>query len=1097
MKKIISFLILCSLLIVFIIGNKTVNAEETFTVETFNGASMRLNDPNGLRFKGIVNGKILGTNVSYGIAIANGIVDASDITVNKENVVNAEVDELNEDGSYSVSMVGIPTRAFTSSMTARAYIIVDGRYYYSDNAVSRNIYEVAYAAKNSNPSNEYINYVLDNCYNITYYTNGGNFKYQNHDELVADFMNDLKLFSGEDILLTNIYEKRITIQSFYSDDEMLAKWGWIVQLFYDLGVQGVAYHTEAQAQYEAYLAGNAGTAKTWAVAHNLEGFLTLTKATGYSIYIAIDFSDSSISSLIEGAVDNGQKTVVLGKDASLETTIYKTGYEFAGWYAEAECINRVDKATYSGSLYAKWQIPSYDINYVLNEGVLPDDIKNSYTKGETYTLPIPSRVGHIFDGWYLDSEFTERITEITASFDYDLTIYAKWIPSTITYVLNDGMWKDEEIIKAGLTTYNSIGTGTITKYIGDYFSEYTNNIFIAPKGSMENPIYSTRVGLKDLGGIYQVVQVIDNGTSSSYLDSVDYAIYWNKALDSVMPSSFAIGSIIVFDQDLAELTTGDINLNMTVYNENDYNVVITQDTILIIEFPYTLSTNIYKQGHTLAGWYLSADFTGEPVTEIDSYTTVYAKWTEVNSGITTANILDCVSDIVASNTKDTLILENTDATFIWSSSNNNLYKIDGNIGSTSKIYQTHKTQTVTVSVKINYKNGTSITESKEIIIDPVLYSEMPTTPVATYFATSSISTYQKYNERYKTDGSYFSEDTKETLNLIYYAFIMPKADGTVSFQNASYIEEVKKLKANDVRVLASIHGVSSETCQAFKTITADANLRKTFINNLMDLVEKYNLDGLDIDWETVDSTLKPVASQLNLFVQELRAEMNLRQAERGTPYLITIAIPASTWGTATDRFDMPTLNEYLDYVNIMSYDLHKTDTTTHVSPLYSSSNDGGWGFGCAWAVDRFVTLGIDKNKLIIGCAGYGKAFKISGNISSATYPGLGLSASLTQIAGLDGSFATGTIFGSTINNIINNGDYVQYTEKNASGQVVGSYLLNASEGIFITYDSREAVIAKYNYAASNPGVGLMCWSYTEDGNDNVIDAMTAARKGLN
>ena len=86
----------------------------------------------------------------------------------------------------------------------------------------------------------------------------------------------------------------------------------------------------------------------------------------------------------------------------------------------------------------------------------------------------------------------------------------------------------------------------------------------------------------------------------------------------------------------------------------------------------------------------------------------------------------------------------------------------------------------------------------------------------------------------------------------------------------------------------------------------------------MNLVEQYNLDGLDLDWEAVSESLKPVASQYNLLCQELRAEMDKRQDAGGSPYLLTMAVPASSYGTESDRFDFKTLNKYLDYINIMS-----------------------------------------------------------------------------------------------------------------------------------------------------------------------------------
>ena len=121
---------------------------------------------------------------------------------------------------------------------------------------------------------------------------------------------------------------------------------------------------------------------------------------------------------------------------------------------------------------------------------------------------------------------------------------------------------------------------------------------------------------------------------------------------------------------------------------------------------------------------------------------------------------------------------------------------------------------------------------------------------------------------------------------------------------------------------------------------------------------------------------------------------------------------------------------------------------------------------------------------------YGKAYIANG--TGNPYPGLGVSGTLTKISGYDGSFASGTVYGSVINQLIKSGEYTQYTEKDNFGNVVGSYLYNSSKKIFITYDSKEAVMAKYEYAKAN-GLGMMCWAYTEDTSDTVINAIYEAK----
>lgn len=671
----------------------------------------------------------------------------------------------------------------------------------------------------------------------------------------------------------------------------------------------------------------------------------------------------------------------------------------------------------------------------------------------------------------------EKMQEIIANTSYDVT------------VVLDGGYLDnmqEEVEKVNLTSF------TLNNYSCNIWSTYTTDILIYKTSLMSSADQYT--SFKKVGfsydnslGEYVVNQIVEVGTALSeqlrtseyyILVHSDYSDGFNKV------NLISAGNIISFSGLLPNEASSSLSYSVNIYKtKSTSNYKITLKGITTLPVPV-------KSGYKFVGWYLDPSFTSDIITEVSESVTVYAKWTVDRGEITTETILNCVSDLATSQTSDILLLENDDATFTWSSSNNDLYTISNGMGVVSKVNQTHKKQKVTVSVEVKYKTGVSKTLSKEITVNPIYFGNISTTPIATYFYTGAISGYKKYNDRYVQNKTLFSDTTKETLDIIYYSFIVPKSDGSVSFQDASYMEEVRELRNHNVRIIGCVNGVGSDTSQAFKTITASSSLRAKFVNNLMNLVEQYNLDGLDLDWEAVSESLTPVASQYNLLCEELRNEMNKRQDEGGTPYLLTMAVPASSYGTAEDRFDFKTLNKYLDYINIMSYDLNNSAKATHLSPLYTSSYDNGYGFSAAYGVSIISAYGFDKNKLIIGCAGYGKAYKVTS--SGGAYPALGTSGTLTKISGYDGSFASGTVYGSVINQLINSGKYTLYTEKTKTGLVVGSYLYSSTDKIFITFDSKEAVMAKYEYAYEN-GLGMMCWAYTEDTSDTVINAIYEAK----
>ncbi len=106
-------------------------------------------------------------------------------------------------------------------------------------------------------------------------------------------------------------------------------------------------------------------------------------------------------------------------------------YTFDGWYEDEELTQKITEITAGRigdiTLYAKMLPNSYNIIYKNTDGA--DGVKHlptGYTYGTSQALPQISKTCYIFDGWYLDEKFTDKISEISSSSVGDLTVYAKW-----------------------------------------------------------------------------------------------------------------------------------------------------------------------------------------------------------------------------------------------------------------------------------------------------------------------------------------------------------------------------------------------------------------------------------------------------------------------------------------------------------------------------------------------------------------------------------------------------------------------------------------------------------------------------------------------
>ncbi len=428
-------------------------------------------------------------------------------------------------------------------------------------------------------------------------------------------------------------------------------------------------------------------------------------------------------------------------------------------------------------------------------------------------------------------------------------------------------------------------------------------------------------------------------------------------------------------------------------------------------------------------------------------------------------------------------------TLTWSIIDSNTLEISNDYIKINKIYQNHQEQKATIAVLVD-DGVDKVKLTKEVIIGPIVYEKLTSTPVAAYVNSGAMYHYVQYNGREEV----FSNNSRELLDIVYYCFVNPTSTGGVTISEAfnKYYDEAIALKNSGVRVVVSVAG----STQIFSDVCYSDSLREKFAQALIDVVVEYNFDGIDLDWEFPGTgnrdTAIDRANYTKLF-KSLREKLDALQDDKGTNYLLSSAVPSTSWGT--NRYDFPGMNTYLDYVNMMSYDLNRTDKTTHLSPLYTSAKDGGYGFSVQYGINRFTSLGLDKSKIIIGTACYGKSYKVTGSVSSSsTLPGLNVAASLTIIDGVVGSHASGTIYYYGIEQLMKTGKYTKYIETLSNGNICGSYLYNPTEKIFISYESPEVIAAKYNFALAN-GVGIMCWSMPEDASDVYINTIYNIKYG--
>lgn len=134
-----------------------------------------------------------------------------------------------------------------------------------------------------------------------------------------------------------------------------------------------------------------------------------------------------------GRVSSGSKTVICGKTYGTLPTPTRRGYTFAGWYTAKSGGSRIGsssvvRTTRNQTLYARWKLVKYKIQYRLGKGTNSRSNPAGYTvRSRTIVLKNPVRKGYTFKGWYSDPKFKKKVRKIAAGSIGSRKLYARWV----------------------------------------------------------------------------------------------------------------------------------------------------------------------------------------------------------------------------------------------------------------------------------------------------------------------------------------------------------------------------------------------------------------------------------------------------------------------------------------------------------------------------------------------------------------------------------------------------------------------------------------------------------------------------------------------
>ncbi|XP_023936035.2 acidic mammalian chitinase-like [Bicyclus anynana] len=258
----------------------------------------------------------------------------------------------------------------------------------------------------------------------------------------------------------------------------------------------------------------------------------------------------------------------------------------------------------------------------------------------------------------------------------------------------------------------------------------------------------------------------------------------------------------------------------------------------------------------------------------------------------------------------------------------------------------------------------------------------------------------------------------------------------------------------------------------YSLMTAKPALRKNFIDTALEMVRKYNFDGLDIDWEypnRYDSVYGPAdVNNFSVLLKELREEFD----KYGL--LLTAAV-SSVKKVASQSYDIPVISQYLDFINVMAYDMYvaTNPVTGHNAPLHKSAHDEDVPIEDLYTVDGvleyWLSQGCPSEKLVLGVPLYGHTFKLTNakdNGVKAPSNGPGIAGPYTATNGVIGYNELCQKFGKESWNLLyDDSAKVPYAVQNDN---------------WVSYDDADSLTEKVQYALKYNVTGVMVWSIETD-----------------
>jgi chitinase len=343
----------------------------------------------------------------------------------------------------------------------------------------------------------------------------------------------------------------------------------------------------------------------------------------------------------------------------------------------------------------------------------------------------------------------------------------------------------------------------------------------------------------------------------------------------------------------------------------------------------------------------------------------------------------------------------------------------------------------------------------------------------------------------------------EKLTHIIFSFTHV-VDGEMKFRNPENsgpkLEALVRQKERNpnLKVMIACGGWGAD---GFSDMALTAESRTKFIQSVRDFIAKYQLDGMDMDWEypgISGAGTKARDEDTQNFTALMKGLREMLDSFE-SPKILTFA--SAGWKRYFDFVEMEEVMKYADFTNVMTYDqvsgvsiytghhtplgkmsandVNETPFGAHLDSLYQSVESlDPHPRSAQKIVDFLIEEGVNPEQIVIGGAFYGRVWK-------------GVPPAHNGLYQLSGGLHIGWMAYHRIRDEYEvDASFERFWDEKAQAP----YMYNQEDSLFVSYDDTVSVALKTKYAMEKGLGGIMFWELGNDTKESgsLLDAIYKA-----